>query len=472
VNQILQAVESSRPQRKTLEADAATLREKYDDDEYPASLTQLSYEDDFSLGAETGGSSSSTLVSGSHIQHNPACGHQGYTAPPQPLPHQLGIQTHGPGQAAQPIPAAINLTPWQLTPEKLCEEIAAVARNCKAPAIGVAMVSPKGTFTCVQGVRKQGLPAQVGQNDKFITCLVSSVMVRVVLARIIDRGLFGWQTKIAQLLPELNGYLSPAHEDTTVAMVAANVAGLNNNMTEVEDGQLWSYIVGGRISGYEARRAVVVSYLTKPPSVSPSSSTYSWNQVNAVILMFILETMTGEAYETLLKRELLDPLGLVQTGFGQPDAERNGASSTPVQPWPHYMSGDPPLRSVPFNPDHSMQVRPATLWLHSVISDMARFCRFCIDGTDDAGAPLLTQASWERVFRRYQNADATCGDLFVCERPWGRGLVYSTCGRDMGFSSAMWIAPEVRKVFFTVANVDGDLGTQVCDDLASVCSRF
>jgi CubicO group peptidase (beta-lactamase class C family) len=485
---MLRSVESSRPQRKTIEADAATIREKYDEDEYLTSVTQISFPEDqiqhnSHPDAPSVYSSGSTLVHASPAYHEPAGGYQCHTEPQQAVPRQstrirapdlVFTVTPRPMNSGQPITAAIHLTPWELTPEKLCEELSAAAQNSRAPAVGVAMVSPKGAFTFIHGVRKHGLPTPVGQNDRFITCLVSSVMVRVVLGRIIDQGLFSWDSKIVDLLPELRAYFNPTHEDTTVAMMAANVSGLTDRAVDVENGQLWSYITGGRVCGHEGRRAVVLSYLTKPPNISPSSNTYRWNQTNALILMFVMETVTGEAYESLLSRELLNPLGLTQTGFGQPDAERNSTSATPVQPWPHYMSEDQhqPVRPVPFNPADRMQVRPTTMWLHSVMADMARVCRFCIDGTDDSGAPLLTPASWKRVFGRYQDTTATCGDLFVSERPWGKGLVYSSCGNDMGFASALWIAPEVGKAFFTVTNVHSDLGSEICDEFAGICARF
>jgi len=319
-------------------------------------------------------------------------------------------------QPLEQLRPAFNLTPWVMTQQKLEESLPVVAQRYNVPAVALGMASDRGDFSFVKGVRKHGVSTPVGQNDRFMLATMSAFMTRIVLARLIDQGILSWTSTITDQLPQYREYINPGHEDTTIEMAAAESLGITTHIDTAEDGALTSYISGGAISGPEGRHAVILSYLSKPPNQKPGSAAF-WSHTSSMILAAIMELATGTTIEQLMERELFVPLGMLQSGCDQHDWQRNSTSPEPVQPWPHVYDKHS-LKPSPINPADNSQRKPALIpavGIGATASDLTRMCRFCLDGKDSSGAPLLSAESWGKLFSPFGDSTTTRYGLEVVD---------------------------------------------------------
>jgi CubicO group peptidase (beta-lactamase class C family) len=364
-----------------------------------------------------------------------------------------------------------------MTPEKLEADVAQVAQLGKVAAVGLAMYHQGQIHAIVKGVRKQGVPTPVSQNDRFIVVLNSCLLTMVLIGRLVDRGVLRWDQTVAEIFPEYRGYINPGNEDTTIEMFATLRSGITEHVYKGDGGRIYQYLISPTTDGPTGRRAQALYSLNRPPDENPGSKE-CWTGTNILILAFIAESVTGQTYEDLLVNEVLRPLNMLQSGFSQPDAERNERSPEPVQPWPHYCEEANPVAAVPDNPTANHLIRRAThplVGVHMTIADAARFCKFCIDGLDAAGAPLLAQDTFDKMFRPSPSERLawTCGHLAVTDRDWGGGgRVLTLQGNDLGFASDIWIAPSAGKAFISVTNCMGNLGTSMSNEVASLAASY
>ncbi|OCK85202.1 beta-lactamase/transpeptidase-like protein [Lepidopterella palustris CBS 459.81] len=375
-----------------------------------------------------------------------------------------------------PFPPLSSLTPWKLsTSQGLQRSLDSLHRTRNAPAIGIALVSAKGTETLVTGVRKIGNPTPALPTDLFNISVASGLMTMTVLARLIDRGLLSWTSTLPTILPDFAELLHPAHVHTTVEMFGAQLSGISDSIEIAEDAKLWPYLQDPSVSGYEGRRAVLLSYLRKPPSNPPGRDAYKWNWVNRLIVGHIIETVTGRTYEEAMQAELFGPLGMRSAGFGLPDNIRNASSPDPIQPFPHSPSATGPPDAL--SPGLTRSTNPPALrpgdGIHASLSDLCTFLRVSLFGPrDKLHGQLLSKASWEKLFRSSVGRNETAASLRKVQRDWAKGTAFSENGTSGGFSASFWIAPRVDKAFLCVVNMDGTAGDTVADEAVLLCTRY
>jgi CubicO group peptidase (beta-lactamase class C family) len=300
-------------------------------------------------------------------------------------------------------------------------------------------------------------------------------MTMTVMARLVERGLLSWTNTIDEALPEYREVIHPGHLNTTIEMFGAHCSGITELITSAEDGQLWCYLYDTSISAYEGRRAVLLSYLRRPPDRTPGPASHQWNFANLALIALVIETITGMTCETVVKAELFDPLEMYHSGFGPPDSARNSNSPNPTQPWPHVpQTGAPPFS---MRPNDRMASNPPTLWpadaVHTSLADLSKFLCFCLYGPSDQSlAHFMGNAAWEKLTQRVEGTAYSLLNLTVGTRVWARGATLSALGQSGGFAASLWIAPSIGKAFACLTNVSGEVGTTVVDEAATLCTRF
>ena len=369
-----------------------------------------------------------------------------------------------------------------MTPEELNERIKTVARRHGVPAVAVAMVTESGSYTFVSGVRKHGTSTPASRKDKFLLATTSEFLTRIVLARLVDQGVINWTDTIFDIMTEYQQYMDPGHRNTTIEMLSSDGFGISEdtpNLRDAEDGALYGYITKRSVNARDGREAILLSYLGKPPDQPPGSVSLPMIQ-STLLLAFILEHVTGVVFEELMKREVLEPLGMLESGFGQPAIQngRDRSGSAPVQPWPHRPGTFGKRWSTlevldPVEHDLPPVMNPSS-GVHTSTSDLTRLLSFCLDGKDSLGMPLLSVESRAKLFASFWSCMYTHGGLFVASPDVDdgeKGSVYTRSGRGSGFTARLWIAPAAGKAFWVMTNFDGRRGRDVLIEIASeLCS--
>lgn len=250
-----------------------------------------------------------------------------------------------PGASSVPVAQAVDL------PALLKAGMA----GPQVPAMG-AVVIRQGRVTerAVLGLRAQGGADPVQPGDVWHLGSNAKAMTATMVARLVERGLLSWDAPLSRLLPELAADMQPAYRDVTLRDLLAHQSGLQANIDES-----WAVAFHqDKRSLHEQRMAYARLALAQAPAFARGTADgYSNN--GFVIAGLIAERATGLPFETLMQRELFDPLGLRSAGFGathrgQPLGHKAGASV-------EGMAGDNPAVIAPAG------------GIHMSLDDWARF---------------------------------------------------------------------------------------------------
>ena len=307
-------------------------------------------------------------------------------------------------QSGPPIPPP-------LSPESLfVEALGTLQHQVMAPALAIGIVSRESSSIFVRGIRKHGCATSVSRNDRFGVAGVSYMMIATVLAILIEKGLLNWSTTIKKALPDMAEVIHPMHHETTLEMLCAHVSGIETSVWEIDGGKVWDRLKN--IPGHEGRTTVARAILAIAPAQAPGR-TVSWNENNMLIVALVLEERCSETIETLLKRELFDPLKMYNTAADAADvASKRSSGNEPSEPWPHAMSpdGESP---VPREPAIQAEYIPAAYQpldnIHAPMPDLIRFFELHLRGFLKQPTTLLNFSSFQKLHSPFLGTDRTPG---------------------------------------------------------------
>lgn len=363
----------------------------------------------------------------------------------------------------------LDFAPWKMnTSAKFQAALDNLRQEASVPALAVGVISidsPPKIY--VLGNRKQNCPSPVTRADCFSIANTNSVTT-TVLAVLIDRGVFRWEDSVLDLFPALSSRAHPFHHQTTLRMLGAHHSGLTSQIATVEDGDLFRYL--RRVNAQKGRFAVALSYLGRPPDVSPGTL-YTWNWANPILISLAIEERTSRSLESLAKTLIFDPLEMYSAGFGRPDAENNSSVPLkPTQPWGHQGSTKNPL-----NPAELSLLNPpaltASAGMYCSIPDYASFVSMHLRAAMGRPTQVLYPESASPYYTPSFDTDRTPGSWMTASRDWAGGGVLWDNGRCDGFSLSIWLAPLKGKAYFAIANVDDDAGIKITNDAVDLALR-
>lgn len=164
------------------------------------------------------------------------------------------------------------------------------------PGAAVAVVE-NGEITRLSGYGQANLEweSPVTPDTPFQTASASKIFAGVVLMRLVEQGNLGLDDSIA-------GYFDDAPDSwtgITVRQLASHSSGLADGIDLPSSATAQSL----------AREA-----MTRPLAYEPGT-TSRYGITDFVVMTAILEKVSGLSYPDLLRREVVEPLGLTQTGF-------------------------------------------------------------------------------------------------------------------------------------------------------------
>lgn len=307
------------------------------------------------------------------------------------------------------------------------------------------------TVSPVQGIQ---LGAAGTRNAADGTPMMASTRVQVgsvaktVLAmgvlRLVATGQLSLDTDVARLLPTLaidNPWAAthPLH----VRHLLAHTAGLENfRFSQVFSLQAQPDMP---LSAALERTPGILTVLRRP------GTRYAYSNTSYHLLGMVIEAATGMRYERYLDKELIEPLGMRDSGFGF--VTQVGFHTDPSLAMGHF-EGNKTQQALP------IFLRPATQFT-TTASDMARLAVFLMGKGDIDGRPFIA-AQLMAALIPPQDTDATRAGLQI-----GHGLALAVrdrhgsvggChpGTTIGFRAMFCLYPDEGKAFFVAFNTDSE----------------
>jgi len=326
----------------------------------------------------------------------------------------------------------------------------------KLPALA-AVVVKDGNITArgAVGLRKAGSDVAVTIGDKFHIGSCTKSMTATLAAMLVEEGKLTWQTKFADVLPEVAGSIHPDFRGITLEQLLAHRAGVPQKPDPAAWAEAWKL----RGTPTQQRLEFIRAVLAKPPEAPPGTKhIYSNQGYTAVGAM--LEKLTGRAWEDLIRERLFAPLGMTSAGFGAP-----ATIGKTDQPWGHLWLS---WRAKPIPPgpdaDNPPAIGPGGT-VHCSLDDLARYAAFHLRA--GRGQPaLLKPASFEKLHTPPAGQDYAFGWI-VCKRDWAGVEALTHSGSNTMFYTVMWLAPRKQFAILVATNIGGKGVPEGCDRVAA-----
>lgn len=322
-----------------------------------------------------------------------------------------------------------------------------LAKHPSMPGMWGAVVEKEGVVALgAAGVRKMGSPEAVTGGDQVHLGSDTKAMTAVLVGQLIEEQKLSAGATMADLFPALKGKMDAAMAGVTVAQLMAHTAGLPHDME-------WRLHEPGGAGLPAQRAALVADALAKPP-LTPPGKTYAYSNVGYVILGAVVEAKRGQPWELVLRKRVLEPLGMDSAGFGPP-----GKGTEVDQPWGHVVIAG---RAVALRNDNPSQMGPAGR-VHCSMEDWGKFVALFLKGEE---ATILGAREREALLTPAEG-QSYMGGWMAMDRGWGGGRVYTHSGSNTMWYCTVWMAP--RKGFAVLAGVNcgGEEAGKACDEICS-----
>ncbi|NIH86731.1 serine hydrolase [Amycolatopsis granulosa] len=219
----------------------------------------------------------------------------------------------------------------------------------------------------------------------FDMASITKLFTSLAVMQLVEDGKIALDGPVAEALPEfaVNG-----KQDVTVRQLLTHTSGLDADPRPA----LWQ--------GYpdipSRRRAVLDSPLTNPPG-----SAYLYSDINLMTLGFLVERITGQSLDAVVRERITQPLGMTDTTFNPPAGELNRIAATEFE-------ADPPRGMV------RGQVHDENAWalggvsghagIFSTARDMAVLAQTILNGGAYRGARILRPGTVRDMLTDYNQA--------------------------------------------------------------------
>nr|WP_319270897.1 serine hydrolase domain-containing protein [uncultured Draconibacterium sp.] len=320
------------------------------------------------------------------------------------------------------------------------------------PAVAIGVINKDGSLqTSVVGNNKAKNGIALTKESKFQIASCTKSFTALLVAIHIDMGLISWDTKVSEIFPELS-----IHSDNrriTITELLSHTSGLQQFWTDEEVFELDSLLPGFNGDIKEQRLKFSEWNLSQPPPFTRGEHHYS--NAGYVVVAAMLEKITGQSYEALIKEHLLVPMQLHSAEFGYSFIKNN---KQPHRHMHRYSDGlgitlgtDERIPPDLFNPCGFLSLS---------IEDFAKYIRFCMRILSE-DTSIIKRKSAKTLFENYH----TLPNEFGVGLGWqiieiGGTITYGHTGSDQTMRAAMSINPKQKKGVVFATNIGDNRSEQ------------
>ncbi len=262
---------------------------------------------------------------------------------------------------------------------QLQETLTAYNAAVRAPAWAAAVVS-KGEIVAVAGIGVRDIQSRTPLNvetDQFHWGSIGKSVTSTMLAGLVADGGLSWDTKLATALPGVP--MRAEYRDVTIAQLLNHRADLPPyTRLGPPEAQRFAAYTGTTL---QKRDTFVREVLQEaPPERTDTSLVYS--NAGPAVAAHAAELATGKSWEELVRKYVLDRIGMSSAGFGLP------ASVGPGQTLGHAGNDADTLRVMGAGPQPASPMLDPAGNIRSTVRDLALYARAHLLGLKGRKGPL------------------------------------------------------------------------------------
>lgn len=260
------------------------------------------------------------------------------------------------GAELEPVASAIESTGEDLGPW-----LAELVREHEVPGLVAMVVGDAGPIASgTAGRRRVDRPERIALSDPVHLGSDTKAMTAMLAARLVDRGLVRWDSTLAELFADTEIAMHEAWREITLEQLLSHRSGAPENALAAS---ALAGVAGG--SPAEARVRLARAALSQAPP-APAGEAFVYSNLGYILAGAAIEARVREDWESLLRREIWQPLQMEGCGFG-PTAD----DEAPEGVWGHLPARD---GWTPTSIDNPPLLGPAGT-VHCPIAAWARFAR-------------------------------------------------------------------------------------------------
>lgn len=319
--------------------------------------------------------------------------------------------------------------------------LADARKDAKLVGAGAAILH-KGELVAIaaDGKRKKGAPVPVTINDKWHIGSITKSMTATMIATLVERGELRWDMTVPQAFADIAKEIDPGWSEATLAQLVSHRAGAPANFGLAAQ----MYRPDALTKRRDFRAQEVAKILAEPPVSTPGTA-FLYSNIGLTIAGAIAEAATDTPWETLMQRQVFEPLGLDSAGFGPPRGTK------PLdQPWGHRNLFVFKLAAKPEadNSDNTPLIGPAGT-VHISMPDLLAFAQEHLDAPQAKGKILAKQSA---IFLHTPHLQEYAAGWVVYDRPWAGGPLIWHNGSNLAWYALLVLLPEKDLAMVFVSN--------------------
>ncbi|MDK1346232.1 serine hydrolase domain-containing protein [Streptomyces sp. 378] len=329
------------------------------------------------------------------------------------------------------------------TRRALLHRIAVAQAEGRAPSLAAAVVRDGATVWTSTRTSVEGHAPD--DNVQYRIGSITKTFTAVLVLRLRDEGAIGLGDPLEKHLP------GTGVGEATVAELLAHTGGL----AAETPGPWWERSPG-------SLRPELADVLGERPLLTPPGRRFHYSNPGYALLGALIEKLRGAPWEEVLRREVLEPLGLHRTSV-RPQAPHAGGWA--VHPWADVMLPEP-------TEDLGRMAPAGQLWSTAV--DLARFAVFLVNG-DERVLSTESLREMRTPAAPHEAADVASGYAYCLgmetRRRNGRSLVGHT-GSLPGFLACLMISVDDDVAAIALTNAtSGPMLFPVAADLVRIVAE-
>jgi CubicO group peptidase (beta-lactamase class C family) len=273
---------------------------------------------------------------------------------------------------------------------------------------------------------------------------IAKTLVALAVLRRVTQGLLDLDAPVQDLLPGM-----PV-DNAWAATHPLRLRHLIDMTGGLDDLRLWQVF-----SARTEPDVPLLEVLRRDPSVlrlrTPPGARFSYSNVSFTLAAAVLERNVGERYETWIEREVLRPLGMVDSTLLYRVPVRDGGYGDARLAWGHVEGRTPVVAP-------AWALRPAAQFA-TTAPDMARLATFLLGDGRLGGEPFIDTELFAALGRPEGTEAARAGlprgyglGLYSRDRHGAVGLCHG--GNTAGFHALFCVYRDTRRAFFVAHNTD------------------
>lgn len=337
-----------------------------------------------------------------------------------------------------------------------------VVARYRLPGLAVGVVeNGRVTYVRTTGERIAGSGQPIDADTLFKVASNTKAMTTALLARLVDQGKLRWNDPVVRHLPQFRMYEDWVSREMQVRDLLIHNSGLRAGAGDL---MLWP-------EPNDFNRTDIIRGLAYLKPVHSFRSRYDYDNLLYIVAGEVAAAAGGAPYETLLRREVFEPLGMARCQAGEWNREQVG---NVAQPHMRRGEGNVPVRS-------DGEVIPATTMaaaggVRCSLNDMLTWVQAWLR-PDPSGSPWLSRDQRRALWTAQMPMPLTDR-----QRSWD-GSHYSAYGYGwrladvdgkfrvshtgtlMGMYSAVTMLPDQGVGFVILINGDGESARTVLNQV-------